>query len=98
MEERPKLKSYEVWLKYAKGDLKIAQIEVEGIHAEIRCFHAQQAVEKALKAIIIAHNHEITKTHNIKLIIQLLSSVVEIPSFIEAAEYLTDYASAAKYP
>ncbi|MBL7190160.1 HEPN domain-containing protein [bacterium] len=41
----------------------LAQVDIPQVLYEIRCFHAQQAVEKALKAVLIASNIEITKTH-----------------------------------
>ena len=96
--EKNRLKSYELWLKHAQSDLNIAEIDQEGILFELRCFHAQQAVEKSLKAILIAHKKEISKTHRIDQIIHQLSKVIEIPSFVNAAEYLTEYATDLRYP
>ncbi len=46
--------SAEDWLRYAKSDLEPARIEKpEGVLLENLCFHAQQAAEKTLKAVLI---------------------------------------------
>ena len=46
--------SAEDWLRYAKSDLELARIEKpEGVLLENLCFHAQQAAEKTLKAVLI---------------------------------------------
>ena len=40
------------WLARAKGDLALAEIPLpKGAFYEDLCFHAQQAAEKALKAV-----------------------------------------------
>ena len=41
------------WLRYARSDLALARSEAPEIYLEHLCFHAQQAVEKALKAVLI---------------------------------------------
>ena len=54
------------WLRYARGDLALAQVPLpEDSFYEQLCFHAQQAVEKALKAVLIINNISYPKTHNI---------------------------------
>ncbi|WP_456427531.1 HEPN domain-containing protein [Rhodocaloribacter sp.] len=42
------------WLRYARSDLALARVEPPaGVLTEMLCFHAQQAAEKALKALLI---------------------------------------------
>ena len=43
------------WLRHAESDLSLAQIKRNGdeILIETLCFHAQQAAEKALKAVLV---------------------------------------------
>ena len=55
----------ELWLQYAGDDLRSAKILLaEGVY-NIACFHAQQAVEKLLKAFIAAYSQPIPRTHNL---------------------------------
>lgn len=37
-------------------------------HITTVCFHAQQAVEKSLKAVLILHGVKLYKTHNFKAV------------------------------
>ena len=43
------------WLNRACSDLLLARAKGEGIYFEDLCFHAQQAAEKAIKALLIRH-------------------------------------------
>ena len=65
----------EEWLEKAEADLKAAQIlyREDGPRGVI-CFHAQQAVEKALKAILLHVGMGLKKTHSIREIKALLSA------------------------
>ena len=45
------------WIRHALSDLSLAKIEKpENVLWEELCFHAQQAAEKALKAVLILNN------------------------------------------
>jgi len=41
------------WLNRARSDLAMAKTQGSGIYYEDLCFHAQQAVEKAIKAVLL---------------------------------------------
>ena len=87
------------WLRYAESDLEIARItQFPQILLEGLCFHAQQAAEKALKAVLIAHAIPFPRTHNITILIDLLPQNISLPSDVEAAAILTDYAVLTRYP
>lgn len=90
----------EGWIRYAMSDIGVAQQEPEGnVLRETLCFHAQQAVEKALKAVLIHHGRVIPKTHNIATLLTLLVEVVPaLPPEVLAAAALTDYAVGMLYP
>ncbi len=64
------------WLKRAKSNLAIAKAgrSSEDILYEDLCFDAQQAVEKALKSLCIAHGILFPKTHDIAYLIELLEN------------------------
>jgi len=53
------------WILKAENDLKIAkdEIQTEDPATDAVCFHAQQCVEKYLKAFLVFNNKEIRKTH-----------------------------------
>jgi HEPN domain-containing protein len=55
------------WLAKAGSDLAAARLLLE-VHgpADIVCFHAQQAAEKLLKAILASSERPIPRTHNLE--------------------------------
>ena len=87
------------WLRYARGDLALAQVPLpENSFYEMLCFHAQQAVEKAVKAVLIVNNISYPKTHNIRTLLDLLPKEIVLPADVDAAASLTDYAVSGRYP
>lgn len=61
-------------------------------------FHAQQAVEKALKAVIASREQEFPFTHDLGLLMQLCKDAgLELPVDLEEADHLTPYAAAIRY-
>ncbi|MEO7913151.1 MAG: HEPN domain-containing protein, partial [Roseiflexaceae bacterium] len=60
------------WLGRARSYLILAGMtEDERLLPEILAFHAQQAAEKALKALLVHHQVEFPRTHVIALLINL---------------------------
>ena len=87
------------WLRYAYSDLELAHVRRESnVLFEGLCFHAQQAAEKALKAVLIAKGVPPPKTHNIRTLLDLLPQDLVAPQEIEDAASLTDYAVTSRYP
>ena len=62
------------------------------------CFHAQQCVEKYLKARLLYLSIEFPKIHDIAAIIKLLPPGSNIPLSGAEQEKLTDYAWMSRYP
>jgi HEPN domain-containing protein len=61
-------------------------------------FHAQQAVEKALKAGIATRGEEFPFTHDLGLLMQLCQDLgLELPVDLAEADRLTPYAAAIRY-
>lgn len=53
------------WIFFAESDLKTATVMLrEEVH-HMACFHAQQTVEKCLKALLRHHQKMIPKTHSL---------------------------------
>lgn len=59
------------WLTFAREDLQVAEVVLaEGIYNQV-CFHAQQCVEKALKAALLRQGHVPPRTHSITDLLSL---------------------------
>jgi HEPN domain-containing protein len=86
-------------LRHAASDLELARItRPRKVLREGLCFHAQQAAEKALKAVLIARGIPFPKTHNIKTLFDLLPQSIVPPLEVQDAASLTDYAVGSRYP
>ena len=60
------------WLKAAKDDLILLDEIIDNPHiTNLIAFHAQQAVEKSLKALLEYQNKKVPKTHNIQALIDI---------------------------
>jgi HEPN domain-containing protein len=95
----PERGSPQDWLIHAESDLQLAVTgKSPKVLYETLCFHAQQAVEKALKAVLIANKIPSTKTHNIGTLIGMLPAHVELSEELKEAAELTTYAVMARYP
>lgn len=61
-------------------------------------FHLQQAIEKALKAILAQHEIEIPRTHDLGYLLELLGSLdVEIPHPVASSDWLTPWGVLFRY-
>jgi HEPN domain-containing protein len=97
--DRPVPGSPADWLRLARADLALARVPLPpGGLLETLCFHAQQCVEKCIKAVLVRHGVAVEKTHSIARLVDLLPSNVErAPAVVEAAR-LTPYATTWRYP
>lgn len=90
------------WILLANGDLKTAQDEFKSENPVTNavCFHAQQCVEKYLKAYLTLHNQPFRKTHDIAELIELCKKVDgNFDSLYDlSAHKLTRYAVEVRYP
>jgi len=90
--------SAERWLRYARADLKMALADPpDGVY-ELLCFHAQQAVEKGLKAVLTHLSIAFPKTHDLQLLVSLLPPQMRQAPELRGVERLTPYAIATRYP
>ncbi len=88
------------WMRRARSDLVLANmVENEKIAPEIIAFHAQQAVEKALKALLIQRQVEYPRTHIIGVLLTLCKdSGYVLGENLEEAVHLSEFAVSARYP
>jgi HEPN domain-containing protein len=93
------MKRYEWWIKRAQSSLEISKIAVNGsVYYEDLCYQSQQAVEKALKGLLIYYEVEPEFTHNIGMLLNEIEKFTEIPENIKDATKLTKYAVMTRYP
>jgi len=89
------------WIMKAAKDLAIAvyELKADPPFAEDVVFHAQQAVEKTLKAFLTWHGRIFRETHNL---VELGGACVELDPSLEPilrrAAPLTEYAWRYRYP
>ena len=89
----------EQWLIYAKSDLELARVDLpNSVLLETLCYHAQQAAEKSLKAVLIYHSVSVPRTHNIGTLIDLLEEYTDVSESIRDIAILTEYAVSSRYP
>jgi len=79
--KRPPPGSLEDWLSHAESDLNLARLarDREEILPEQVCFHAQQAAEKALKAVLLSRGIEFPLVHAIQVLVQIAQGGVVVP-------------------
>lgn len=88
-----------VWLEYARQDLKAGAAQAgsgEDLWFDV-CFHAQQAAEKCLKALIVHKSKMYPKTHKL---LDLLGFVnrEELNGLREELAYVDKFYVPSRYP
>ncbi|MEW6669804.1 MAG: HEPN domain-containing protein [Thermodesulfobacteriota bacterium] len=89
------------WVKKAENDLKTAAYTLEmddECPTDTVCFHAQQVVEKYLKALLVLNGIPFPKTHNIEDIMALLPPSSRPKLAEKDQDRLTEYATVTRYP
>jgi HEPN domain-containing protein len=89
------------WVQKGENDLKNATHTLgmrKDCPTDTVCFHAQQCVEKYLKAFLVLKRIDFPKTHDIKELIALLPSKFRPKLTPEEQRRLTDYATVTRYP
>jgi len=92
--------SPEEWLSRALSNLSRAkQPKPDDVYWEDICFDAQQAAEKALKALLIREGIRFRLVHDIGELISLLKKAgIAVPESVTEAVDLTEFAVEARYP
>jgi HEPN domain-containing protein len=89
------------WLTKASHDLQNARIVSGVVDAPLdtAIYHCQQAAEKSVKGWLTANYAAFEKTHDLRRLMKLAAGVLPgFSQFTEAAEVLTPYVSAFRYP
>jgi len=89
------------WIAKAENDIKSAQhlltTEDECL-VDTVCFHAQQCVEKYLKALLVLKVIPFPKTHNIPALMTILPAKLQKIMTVDEQNLLTEYATVTRYP
>ncbi|MDY7011933.1 MAG: HEPN domain-containing protein [Planctomycetota bacterium] len=89
------------WLAKADQDIQASEALLAAAPPFLypACFHAQQAAEKYLKALLTWHQIEFPKTHAIEQLLDLLEPTVpDIGSGLRDAVSLTPFGVDIRYP
>ena len=88
------------WLRYAEEDLITAETYLKDPRVPPRqsCWHAQQAAEKALKAVLIFLQIDFRRTHDLNVLRDLLPESWQLKTALPNLEDLNKWAVAARYP
>ncbi len=89
-----------VWMQYADVDMQFARfgLSQRELH-KTAAYHAQQAIEKAMKAMCVMKQVGFDKTHDLARLLNTVESLD--PDFAEKWRHLsrvTQYAIIARYP
>ncbi len=102
MSERQKThKVVKQWLEHADEDLTLAKHAFKLSSSrpdKLIAYHAQQCVEKYLKAFLALKKVDFPYTHNISFLLEICSKHAEWVKDLDEAETLTAYAVTARYP
>jgi HEPN domain-containing protein len=89
------------WLNRANSSLLKAQVAAAtpGVYLEDVCFDAQQAAEKAIKAVLLFREGRFPYIHDLAQLLTLVEqSGLTFAPEIRRAVILSDYAVATRYP
>jgi HEPN domain-containing protein len=102
MNERPESVQNAVrWIEKADHDFMAAEHAMElagkGL-TDIVCFHAQQCAEKCLKALLVYRHVDFPKTHDLRLLLDLVPTDVALGLAREQVVPLNRYVIEGRYP
>ena len=87
------------WISRAKSNLTRARNIIPDVDLEDLCFDAQQAAEKAVKAVFIRRGETFPYSHDLDRLLRLLErNGLRIPKYVNEAKELTQYAHERRYP
>ena len=88
-------------MTHAEGDLHYARLGVRetGTLPNLIACHAQQAVEKGLKAVLVARQAEFPRTHDLEVPPGLVKEAgLDWPPELDEAKEFTPFAVQSRYP
>lgn len=87
------------WLNRARSNLARAKAKRTGVYLEDLCFDAQQASEKAIKALLIKLDVNFPYVHDLAELLTLVENTGQaVPEPIKQARQLSRFAVFTRYP
>lgn len=87
------------WIRDARDDLTLARSNMPPVRLALRCFHAQQAAEKAIKGVLLFDDIDFPYLHDIAALLDLVEEGSRtVPPAIDEAARLTRFAVMTRYP
>lgn len=89
------------WLEKAEEDLRASEVLLDSNLEDFESagFHAQQAAEKFIKAMLVRHQIPFPKSHNIALLRKLMAQADKgLAEKLSPADSLTPYGVEFRYP
>jgi HEPN domain-containing protein len=99
-EPKPATREAQALLRAARGDSKTVQLLLQHPDAPVSsvCFHAQQYLEKAMKAVLVSNAVVFRRTHDLVELAGLLEGQsIELPLPKEQLRRLSPFAVAIRY-
>ena len=87
------------WLRSAREDLAYARVAAAAGHHAPACFHAQQAAEKAVKAVHYGRGARVVIGHNVRALIEALTPpLAALSARLDDARDLDVFYLPTRYP
>ena len=87
------------WLNRVRANLARAKTPLADGYLEDFCFDAQQAGEKAIKAVFISRHERFPFIHDLEKLLGILDqNGLNIPKYIWQADKLSRFAAVTRYP
>lgn len=88
------------WLRHAASDIHFAKLGLADpdVMRNQVAFHAQQAAEKALKAVLVERSLRFPRTHDLAALVEMIQLAgLSLPASMQV-EALTPFAVETRYP
>lgn len=85
------------WVRKAEEDAAVAEWASGAGHCDAACLHAQQAVEKYLKALLVAQGKDFPKIHALRTLFDL-TGISGGEGNLDELRWLTREAGEVRYP
>ena len=87
------------WIRRAKSNLVLSGAVHKDVDFADLCFDAQQAAEKAIKAVFIHRSVTFPLSHDLERLLRLLEgNGLHVPKYVHVAKELTRFAHVTRYP
>jgi HEPN domain-containing protein len=101
MQEREAGSAAQEWLRFAADDVVLARgglTRRRVFKPRQVCFNAQQAAEKAIKALLVAEQVAFRFTHDLELLARLLGPSRAVSTPVADLAWLGQWATVTRYP